>query len=36
VFFGVIALEDNDLVALDAGGFVDRLRIEALATEIGS
>ena len=34
ILFGVESLEDNDLVALNALGFVDRLRIEAFELEI--
>jgi hypothetical protein len=35
VLFGIVSLEDNNLVAVDPGGFVHRLRIEAPPAEIG-
>ena len=34
ILFGVESLEDNDLVALNASGFVDWLRIETFELEI--
>ena len=34
ILLGVESLEDNDWVALNALGFVDRLRIEAIELEI--
>ena len=34
VFFRIVALEDNNLIALDTSGFVDGHRVESFAAEV--
>ena len=35
VLFRIVSLEDHDLIGLDAGRFVDRLRVEPFSAEVG-